>query len=160
MGRQAAPSGAIGRFGSRRVVSLLVPLAATVLLSSVFATTGDSQIAHARTAEHFACSNPADAHKRCYFSTPNDNVRCVWTPSPNRVTCELLSTRRAYRLGPTGPAKEVRVKLTRRGETLPTNQMVVFPDELSCSDKKTAMTCYQDEGSGEFKLPQHGSHFD
>lgn len=158
MGRQSTQSGAMGRVGTRRVAALFVPLAASVLLFSVFATAGDSQIAHARVAEHFACSNPADSHKRCYFSTPSDNVRCVWTPSPNRVTCELLSSGRAYRLGPTGPAKEVRVKLTRRGETLPTNQMIVFPDELSCQDTKVAMTCDQDEGSGEFTLPQR-AHF-
>lgn len=152
MGGQSAPSCAMGGVGRRCVAGLFVPLVATVLVFSVFATARASQIARAHVAEHFACSNPADVHKRCYFSTPSDDVRCVWTPSPNRVTCELLSTRRAYRLGPTGPAKAVHVKLTRRGETLPVNQMVVFPDELSCQDTKVAMTCDQDEGSGEFKL--------
>jgi hypothetical protein len=114
--------------------------------------------AHAHATEHFACSNPARARQPCYFSTPSDDVRCVWTPSPNRVTCELLSTGRAYRLRPTGHARAVHVKLTHRGETLPTNQMVVFPDELSCQDTKVAMTCNQDEGFGEFKLSPHGSH--
>jgi hypothetical protein len=74
------------------------------------------------------------------------------------VTCELLATKRAYRLRPTGHARAVKVKLTRRGETLPTNQIVVFPEKLSCQDTKTTMTCNQDEGSGEFKLALHASH--
>jgi hypothetical protein len=73
------------------------------------------------------------------------------------VTCELLATKRAYRLRPTGRAKSVRVKLTRRGETLPTNQIVVFPEQLSCRDTKTTMTCNQDEGFGEFRLALHAS---
>lgn len=98
------------------------------------------------------------AHERCYFSTPSHDVRCVWTPSPNSVTCELSATRRAYRLRPTGHAKAVHVKLTRRGETLPTNQMIVFPDKLSCRDTRVAVTCNQDEGFGEFELSPHGSH--
>jgi hypothetical protein len=112
----------------------------------------------AHAAEHFACSNPADARRKCYFSTPGDDVRCVWTPSPNSVTCELLATGRAYRLRPTGKAKAVHVELTSRGETLPTNQIIVFPEELSCKDTKVAMTCNQDEGFGELKLSPHGSH--
>jgi hypothetical protein len=74
------------------------------------------------------------------------------------VACELLATKRAYRLRPTGRARAVRVKLTRRGETLPTNQIVVFPEKLSCQDTKTTMTCNQDEGFGEFKLALHASH--
>jgi hypothetical protein len=74
------------------------------------------------------------------------------------VTCELLATKRAYRLRPTGRAKVVRVKLSRRGETLPTNQIVSFPDKLSCHDTKATMTCNQDEGFGEFKLAFHASH--
>ena len=82
----------------------------------------------------------------------------MWTPSPNRVTCELLATRRAYRLQPTGRAKSVKVGLTRRGDTLPTIQTVVFPEKLSCRDTKTTMTCNQDEGFGEFKLALHASH--
>jgi hypothetical protein len=164
---QPASTRAIGGSGTRGVAGLLVALSATMLTIAVFALAGmsaaaafavarGSQITHAHIAEHFACSDPADAHKRCYFSTPSDDVRCLWTPNPNRVTCELLSTRRAYRLGPTGPAKAVRVELTRRGETLPVNQMIVFPDELSCQDTKVAMTCDQDEASGEFKLSSHG----
>jgi hypothetical protein len=113
---------------------------------------------HARAAEHFACSTPTSAHRPCYFSTPARNVRCVWTPSPNSVTCELLATRRAYRLHPTGHAKTVHVALARRGETLPSNQILTFPEKLSCQATKTAMTCNQDEGLGEFKLSPHGSH--
>jgi hypothetical protein len=97
------------------------------------------------------------AHRRCYFSTPSHDVRCVWTPSPNSVTCELSASRRAYRLQPTGHAKLVHVRLTRRGETLPTNQMIVFPGKLSCQDTRVAMTCNQDEGFGEFELSPHGS---
>jgi hypothetical protein len=107
-------------------------------------------------AEHFACN---EGPKRpCYFSNPKDSVRCVWTPTPNSVTCELRATKRAYRLRPTGHARAIRVKLTRRGETLPTNQIVVFPEKLSCQDTKTTMTCNQDEGLGEFTLALHASH--
>ena len=112
----------------------------------------------AHAAERFACSKPADAHRPCYFSTPSDDIRCVWTPSPNSVTCELLATGRAYCLHPSGHAKTVHVKLTRRGETLPTNQILAFPDALSCRDTKVAMTCNQDEGLGDFKLSPHGAH--
>jgi hypothetical protein len=107
-------------------------------------------------AEHFACNE--GPRRPCYFSNPKDSVRCVWTPTPNTVICELLATKRAYRLRPTGRAKAVRVKLSRRGETLPTNQIVVFPEKLSCQDTKTTMTCNQDEGFGEFKLAFHASH--
>jgi len=107
-------------------------------------------------AEHLACNEGPT--RPCYFSNPKDSVRCVWTPTPNTVTCELLATKRAYRLRPTGSAKAVRVKLSRRGETLPTNQIVLFPEKLSCHDTKTTMTCNQDEGFGEFKLALHASH--
>ena len=84
-------------------------------------------------------------------------MRCLWTPSPNNVTCELLATGRAFRLRPTGPAKPVKVKFTRRGETLPTTQTVVFPEKLSCRDTKVTMICNQDEGFGAFKLKLHAS---
>jgi hypothetical protein len=93
----------------------------------------------------------------CHFSTPSGNIRCLWTPKPNRVSCELLSTGRAYRLGPTGKAKTIRLKLTRRGETLPTDQQIVFPESLSCRDTRTTMTCNQDFGFGFFKLAPRGS---
>jgi hypothetical protein len=112
----------------------------------------------ATAAVHFACSRPNSAKVPCYFSTPSGNIHCLWVPSPNDVTCELLATGRAYRLHPTGRAKRVKVKLTRRGETLPTVQMIVFPEKLSCQDTKTTMTCNQDEGFGSFKLAPKGSH--
>ncbi len=112
---------------------------------------------HGRVAEHFACNE--GPRRPCYFSNPIDDVRCVWIPTPNTVTCELLATRSGYRLRPTGRARTVKVNLTDRGETLPTNQMVVFPEKLSCQDTKTTMTCGQDEGFGEFnKLGLHAPH--
>ena len=110
----------------------------------------------AQAARHFACNEGPT--RPCRFSNPDDTVRCLWTPSPNNVTCELLKTRRAYRLRPTGRAKSVRVTFTHRGETLPTVQTVVFPEKLSCRDTKATMTCNQDEGFGEFKLALHSSH--
>ena len=68
------------------------------------------------------------------------------------------ATGRAYRLRPTGRAKRIKLSLKRRGETLPTNQQVVFPESLSCQDTRTTMTCNQDYGLGEFKLTPSGSH--
>jgi hypothetical protein len=107
---------------------------------------------------HFACSGPNAAHVPCRFSTPSGNIRCEWTPARNAVVCELLATGRAYRLRPTGPAKRVRVHLTRRGQTLPTDQQLVFPQELSCHDTRTTMTCNQDFLTGEFTLAPGHSH--
>jgi hypothetical protein len=130
--------------------------AASPIPWSARALSGFELAVSARPAEHFACN---EGPKRpCYFSNPSGSVRCVWTPTPNRVTCELLATKRAYRLRPSGHATAARVKLTRRGETLPTNQIVAFPEKLSCQDTKTTMTCNQDEGFGEFRLAPHGSH--
>ena len=40
----------------------------------------------------------------------------------------------------------------------PTIQLIVFPESLSCRDTRTAMTCNQDFGLGEFKLAPSGSH--
>jgi hypothetical protein len=114
--------------------------------------------ARARAAVHFACSRPNSAHVPCYFSTPSGNIRCVWTPSPNNVACELLATRRAYRLRPSGSARSVALRLTHRGETLPLSQQIVFPQSLSCHDTRTTMTCNQDFGIGAFTLAPHGSH--
>lgn len=151
-----------GRLRVRVGIATVFPLLAAVAICAPYGSALPAGVvqaaAPARAAEHFACSGRTAAHRRCYFSTPSDDIRCVWTPSPNNVTCELLATRRAYRLHPTGHAKTVHVKLTRRGETLPTNQMLVFPDELSCQDTRVAMTCNQDEGFGEFKLSPHSSH--
>jgi hypothetical protein len=144
---------------------LLLLACALMLVAAVGAQAGSARtarigagVARARAAEHFACSTPTSAHRPCYFSTPSGDVRCVWTPSPNSVTCELLASRRAYRLHPRGHAKAVRVALSRRGETLPANQILTFPEQLSCRASKTAMTCNQDEGFGEFKLSPHSSH--
>jgi hypothetical protein len=140
------------------VCLLSVAVSACAQFGSALPTSAAQAAPLARAAEHFACSGPKAAHRPCYFSTPGHNVRCVWTPSPNSVTCELLAGRRAYRLRPTGHARRVYLKLTRRGETLPTNQMIVFPGKLSCQATRLAMTCNQDEGFGEFKLSPHGSH--
>ena len=93
----------------------------------------------------------------CSFSTPSANVRCLWTPSPNNVACELVATGRAYRLAPTGAAQRVSLALTRRGDTLPTNQNVEFPDSMSCHDTATTMTCNQNYGFGAFTLAPKGS---
>ncbi len=68
------------------------------------------------------------------------------------VACELLPSGRAYRLGPTGKARAIRLRLLRRGQTLPTNQQLVFPRSLSCHDTNTTITCNQDFGLGFFKL--------
>jgi hypothetical protein len=154
------PTSASRPTGLNRPTRACLSVALGLLLAGLLCVGGAQADTHtgarAHTAEHFACSNRDSAHRPCYFSTPGGNIHCVWTPRPNRVTCEMLAGGRAERLGPTGPAKAVHVELTRRGETLPTNQMLVFPDELSCQDTRVAMRCTQDEGSGEFKLPPHG----
>ena len=111
-----------------------------------------------RSAVHYACSHPNSARIPCHFSTPSGNIRCLWTPKPDNVVCELLASGRAYRLRPTGGARRVKVRLTRRGETLPSVQQIVFPGSLSCRDTRTTMTCNQDFGLGEFKLAPRGSH--
>ncbi|HEU0318536.1 MAG TPA: hypothetical protein VFR49_14465 [Solirubrobacteraceae bacterium] len=108
--------------------------------------------------QHFACTGPSSASVPCRFSTPSGNIRCLWTPKPNRVACVLRSSGRAYRLAPTGKAKRVTLKLTQPGETLPTNQNVTFPQALSCHDTKTTMTCNQDFLTGAFTLAPSGSH--
>ena len=41
----------------------------------------------ARAARHTACNEGPT--RPCRFSDPDDTVRCLWTPSPNTVTCEL-----------------------------------------------------------------------
>jgi hypothetical protein len=117
-----------------------------------------ASVPRARTAVHYACSRPNSARIPCHFSTPSGNIRCLWTPKPDNVVCELLTSGRAYRLRPTGGARRVKVKLAHRGETLPTVQQIVFPGSLSCRDTRTTMTCNQDFGLGEFKLAPRGSH--
>jgi hypothetical protein len=115
--------------------------------------------ARARVARvHYACSAPNSAYVPCHFSTPSGNIRCLWTPRPNSVACELLSTGRAYRLRPSGRAKAIRLRLARRGETLPTSQEILFTQSLSCHDTRRTMTCNQDYGEGEFTLAPGGSH--
>jgi hypothetical protein len=104
----------------------------------------------ASAAGPYACNDGPDVP--CAFSTPSGNVRCLWTPSPNNVACQLVSSGRAYRLSPAGAAQRVSLTLTRRGDTLPTNQNVEFPDSLSCHDTATAMTCNQNFGLGAFTL--------
>jgi hypothetical protein len=123
-----------------------------------FGSTAGAASPTAKATSHFACSGPNSATSVCRFSTPSGNIRCVWTPSPENVACELLATGRAYRLRPTGRAKAVHLKLARRGETLPTDQQIVFPQSLSCRDTRTTMTCNQDYGLGDFTLVLGHSH--
>lgn len=107
---------------------------------------------------HYACSAPNSAHVPCHFSTPSGNIRCLWTPRPNSVACELLSSGRAYRLRPSGRAKAIKLRLARHGETLPTSQEILFTESLSCHDTRRTMTCNQDYGEGEFTLAPGKSH--
>ena len=118
---------------------------------------------HARPASpavaaRFACSGPHSSTSPCHFATPSGNIRCLWTPKPNNVACVLLATARAYRLRPTGHAHRITLRLRRRGQTLPTNQQLVFPGSLSCHDTLTSMTCNQDFGLGAFRLARRRSH--
>jgi hypothetical protein len=131
------------------VIAVCLSSALTVLPASAVST-------KAQAATHFACNGPATVP--CHFATPSGNIRCLWTPKPNNVACERVAVRRGYRLRPSGHAHAIHLNLKRRGETLPTNQQVVFPDSLSCRDTRTTMTCNQDFGFGEFKLAPKGSH--
>ena len=144
------------RFRTPGVVAAALLAACALALISLDSSAGAAQ--RARATEHFACSGPNSAASVCHFSTPSGNIRCVWTPSPENVVCELLATGRAYRLQPSGSAKAVHRKLKLHGETLPTNQQVVFPQSLSCRDTRTTMTCNQDFGLGEFTLVRGHSH--
>ena len=135
----------------------LAPAAAMMACASVFAATGAgwagpaSAAATAHAAKHyFACTGGASVP--CTFSTPSGNVHCRWSPTPNNVTCVRLRGGLAYQLRPTGKAVRVHVAAPRRGQTLPTNQTVVFPNKLSCHDTNTSMTCNQDFGTGAFTL--------
>jgi hypothetical protein len=144
----------------RRAAQLAVGVAAGVVCVSTglsFATASPGAL-RVRAAVHYACSSPNSSKAPCHFSTPSGNIRCLWTPTPNSVACELLASRRAYRLRPTGKAKAIKLRLVRRGETLPTSQQIVFPQSLSCHDTRTTMTCNQDFGLGAFKLAPRGSH--
>lgn len=129
------------------------------LFTAVNAAPGPAIASAARGASvHFACSGANSSKVPCHFSTPSGNIRCLWTPSPDSVACVLRSSGRAYRLRPTGTAKAIRLRLRRRGQTLPPSQQIVFPKSLSCHDTRTTMTCNQDFGLGEFKLARTGSH--
>jgi hypothetical protein len=124
----------------------LLVLALSFLAGAAFATA------------RIPCSKPTSAKLPCRFSTPSGNVRCEWTPASQSVECELLATRLAYRLHPTGKAGRVRIRLTRRGETLPAGPYtLVFPQKLSCHATRVTMTCNQDEGFGFFELRHRGS---
>jgi hypothetical protein len=141
---------------ARLVIGIAVGLCASVALALPSAPAAGAPVAHAAT--HFACSGPHSATQPCRFSTPSGNIRCLWTPAPNRVECELLATKRAFKLGPSGHAHRVHVALSRRGETLPTSQQIVFPGSLSCHDTRRTMTCNQDFGLGAFTLVRGHSH--
>ena len=143
-------------------ITLAVAISAVVCMvspSTGLSTAGTfaSPSPRATAATHYACSTPNSAKVPCHFSTPSGNIRCLWTPKPNNVACVLLASKRAYRLRPTGHAKVIRLRLARRGQTLPTSQQIVFPQSLSCHDTKTTMICNQDFGLGEFELAPNGS---
>jgi hypothetical protein len=147
--------------GRYPAVGLIAAVAACVAYSSIALGTAGASPAPPRAraaAEHFACTGPNSANVPCHFATPNGNIRCLWTPKPDNVACERVAFRRGFRLDPTGKAKPISLNLKRRGETLPTNQQVVFPHSLSCRDTKTTMICNQDFGVGEFKLGPKLSH--
>jgi hypothetical protein len=139
------------RTGTASRVGLLVLLLAAAIVSMAPAVT-------AARAPHFICSGPASATVPCRFSTPSGNIRCLWTPAPESIACELLSSRRAYRLHPTGHARRISLALARRGQSLPLTQQLVFPNSLSCRDTRLAMICNQDFGLGSFTLAPHHSH--
>jgi hypothetical protein len=107
---------------------------------------------------HAICSGANSAKVPCRFSTPNGNIRCIWTPKPNNVACVLRSTGRAYRLRPAGRAKAIKLTLATPSQTLPRNQQIVFPSSLSCRDTRNTMICNQDFATGAFTLAPKGSH--
>jgi hypothetical protein len=124
-----------------------------VALAGLVATLSVRPATSAGAGRHFACVGQNSAKKPCHFSTPNGNVRCLWTPKPDSVACVAVATGRAFRLNPSGKAKAIRLRLRRRGEVLPTNQQLLFPKSLSCHDTRNTMTCNQDFGFGAFTLP-------
>jgi hypothetical protein len=143
--------------------ALALALAATACMVCLYAALSSAAApalaAGARVARvHYACSAPNSSKVPCHFSTPAGNIRCLWTPTPNNVACERVSTGRGWRLRPSGHAKAIKLSLSKRRQTLPTSQQVVFPESLSCHDTSTTMTCNQDFGFGEFKLTPKSSH--
>jgi hypothetical protein len=141
----------------RRVRPRVVALGLTAL-TPVLAASALQPAAPADARAPAICSGPGSAHRACRFTTPSGNIRCIWTPRPNSVSCVLLRTGRAYRLRPSGHAKALRLALPARGRPLPLDQQLVFPQSLSCHDTRTTMTCNQDFGLGSFKLAPTGSH--
>jgi hypothetical protein len=136
---------------ARALLALTVPA-----LTPALALPAEPHRARA-SAGHFICGGPNAAHVPCRFSTPSANIRCLWTPVPNRVECVRLATGRAFRLGPTGHAKAIRLSLPHRGQTLAPNQQLEFPGSFSCHDSYLTMTCNQNFLSGSFRLAPHGS---
>ncbi|HEX4467549.1 MAG TPA: hypothetical protein VH025_10205 [Solirubrobacteraceae bacterium] len=130
----------------------------TTLATMTSATTYAENLPASAARVHFACSGPNSAKQPCRFATPSGNIRCLWTPKPNRVECVLTATGRAYRLSPKGHAMKVVLHLSRSAETLPKQQQIVFPQSMSCSDMRTTMRCNQDFGSGAFVLVLGHSH--
>ena len=148
------PAKILGAAGGLAAAACIACPPAVIASAPASALAPQVQDAHVQ----YACSGPHSASVPCHFSTPKRQHSCLWTPRPNNVACERLATGRAYRLRPTGRAKAIKLRLRRRGQTLPTSQQVVFPESLSCHDTNTTMTCNQDYGLGEFKLAPRGSH--
>ncbi|MHB8234927.1 MAG: hypothetical protein ACYDHT_09775 [Solirubrobacteraceae bacterium] len=140
----------------RALVTILALAALALPALPAAASPASAGAQAART--HAICSGPNSAKVPCRFSTPSGNVRCIWTPTPNAVSCKLRRTGRAYRLKATGKAKSVRLTVGRPVHVLPLNQQIVFPNSLSCHDTKRSMTCNQDFGTGAFTLSPRGSH--
>jgi hypothetical protein len=141
-----------------RTRTALVGLAALALALPICSpvSAGASPATAARSRA--ICSGAGSAKVPCRFSTPSGNIRCIWTPRPNNVACVLRASGRAYRLRPTGHAKEITLTLRRPPHTLPLNQQIVFPDSLSCRDTRRTVICNQDFGTGAFTLAPKGSH--
>lgn len=152
---RAHDSGARSLWRATTPCLLLAALVIAVLLapSSLAAPT-----AAKAGSGHAICSGPNSAKVPCRFSTPNGNIRCIWTPKPNNVACVLRSTGRAYRLRPAGRAKAIKLTLATPSQTLPRNQQIVFPSSLSCRDTRNTMICNQDFATGAFTLAPKGSH--
>src|SRR5437899_9137020 len=112
----------------------------------------------ASAAPHLPCSTPHSASRPCYFSTASGNIHCLWTPTSQSVECELLASRRAYLLRPTGRARLVHVTLRHRGGTLPPGPYsLLFPQEVSCHATRTTVTYNQNYLAGYFYLAPRGS---
>jgi hypothetical protein len=135
---------------ARLALGVVLCVACPASGSAVARTPAGSEVLRAHV--HYACSGANSSKVPCRFSTPSGNIRCLWKPSPNNVACELVASGRGYRLRPTGRARAIKLRLRRRGETLPTGQQLVFPQSMSCRDTNSTMTCNQDFGLGRFRL--------